>query len=801
MIRAADDVVHLPRNADPRVPPHNLDAEAAALGSMMLSAEATADVVEILHGDDFYRSANGRIFDALRELYARGEPIDQLSAVEALRRKGILDDVGGPLYIRDLADQVPTPASAAHYARIVAQAALLRRLIGAAADVMDLAFGATEDPDSVADAAEQRIYEVARRDDREEVASLRELIDTAMIELEQIQHREAAYTGLPTGFRDLDELTSGLQPGNLVIVAARPGIGKSSLAINIAHNVAVSGQSVAVFSLEMSRHEVGMRMLCSAARVPWDRIRAKRVGPDDWVRVVQAAETLHDAPLSIVDSGNVNIVDIRAKARRMRTSKQGLALIIVDYLQLMTSAAVRRPDNRQQEVAEISRSLKLLAKELSIPVLALSQLNRNPETRADKRPQLSDLRECVPGDTFVHLASGLRVPIRDLVGHAPMVLAMAPGGRIIEAKSDRVWAVGTRPVFEIRLDSGRTLRCTGEHRLFGADGWVRVRELVEGDSLAVARRLPEPAEPVTWEDERVASVGGRRRLSRLPSEVFRLPDRQVALLLRHLWGVGGRIDVEDGGAEAGPEISYTARTRELADDVAALLLRFGIVATIVPEGAVGRTSWTVRISGSIEQRWFVTEVGAIGSLAGPARRLAEELQAAIHDAGEEGLPTSVSTSVLHRMASRRISRDELTVLLGITRHPSFVPSMSRWMLARYAEILDDEELRLWASSDLCWDRVAAVTPVGAEEVFDLTVPGPSSWVAGTGAFVSHNSGSLEQDSDVVAFIHRDDSDVEKKREAELILAKHRNGPTGSIKLNFEPALTQFRNAARGDVPA
>ncbi len=393
IVRTADDVLRLPRNGDHRVPPHNVEAEAAALGSMMLSAEAIADVVELLQAEDFYRSANGRIFEVLHELYARGEPVDQLSAVEALRRKGTLDDVGGPLYIRDLTDQVPTPASAAHYARIVAQAALLRRLIGAAADVMDMAYSAPEEPEAVADAAEQRIYDVARRDDRDEVATLRELIDGAMLELEQIQHREAAYTGLPTGFRDLDELTSGLQPGNLVIVAARPGIGKSSLAMNIAHNVAVAGGSVAVFSLEMSRHEVGMRMLCSAARVPWDRIRSKRVGPDDWVRVVQAAERLHDAPLSIVDSGNVNIVDVRAKARRMRSSKTGLALIIVDYLQLMTSAAIRRPDNRQQEVAEISRSLKLLAKELGIPVLALSQLNRNPETRADKRPQLSDLRE------------------------------------------------------------------------------------------------------------------------------------------------------------------------------------------------------------------------------------------------------------------------------------------------------------------------------------------------------------------------------------------------------------------------
>ena len=406
IVRTADDIVRLPRNGDHRVPPHNVEAEAAALGSMMLSAEAIADVVELLQAEDFYRSANGRIFEVLRELYARGEPVDQLSAVEALRRKGTLDDVGGPLYIRDLTDQVPTPASAAHYARIVAQAALLRRLIGAAADVMDMAYSAPEEPEAVADAAEQRIYDVARRDDRDEVATLRELIDGAMLELEQIQHREAAYTGLPTGFRDLDELTSGLQPGNLVIVAARPGIGKSSLAMNIAHNVSVAGGSVAVFSLEMSRHEVGMRMLCSAARVPWDRIRSKRVGPDDWVRVVQAAELLHDAPLSIVDSGNVNIVDVRAKARRMRSSKAGLALIIVDYLQLMSHH--RRVDNRQQEIAEISRSLKLLAKELKIPVIAVSQLNRDPERRQDKRPQLSDLREsgAIEQDsdvvTFIH---------------------------------------------------------------------------------------------------------------------------------------------------------------------------------------------------------------------------------------------------------------------------------------------------------------------------------------------------------------------------------------------------------------
>ena len=361
---------------------------------MMLSGDAISDVVEILEPDDFYRSANAKIFGILRTLFAHGEPVDVITSVDALRKAGILDEVGGPLYLRDLVDQVPTPAGAAHYAKIVADAALRRRLIGAAADIIDVSYAGEREADQIADSAEQRIYDVARREDKEETAVLRDLVDKAMLELESIQTRESAYTGLPTGFRDLDELTSGLQPGNLVIIAARPGIGKSSLAINVARNVSVdSQQPVAMFSLEMSRYEIGMRLLCAEARVPWDRIRSKRVGPNDWTSVVQAGERLHDAPLHIVDAGNVNIVDIRAKARRMRTGKTGLALIIVDYLQLMTSPLTRRQDNRQQEVAEISRSLKLLAKELAIPVVALSQLNRNPEARADKRPQLSDLRE------------------------------------------------------------------------------------------------------------------------------------------------------------------------------------------------------------------------------------------------------------------------------------------------------------------------------------------------------------------------------------------------------------------------
>jgi replicative DNA helicase len=389
--RTAEDVRRSAR-LDPRVPPQNTEAEESVLGSMMLSPEAIADAVEVLQPADFYRSANGRIFETLRSIYARGEPVDIVTAVESLKRASLLDDIGGPLYLRDLVDQVPTPAAAGHYAKIVYETALLRRLISASADIMEMAYAQPEDPQIVADQAEQRIYDVARRDDKDEVALLHDLVDSAMLDLEAIQNRESAFTGIPTGFRDLDALTSGLQPGNLIIIAARPGIGKSSLALNVADHVAVrERQSVALFSLEMSRSEIGMRLLCTKAGVSWDTIRNRRVSPTNWTSIVQAAELLHDAPMHVIDSGNVNIVDIRAKARRLRARQGGLSLIIVDYLQLMTHH--RRLDNRQQEVAEISRSLKLLAKEMSLPVIALSQLNRNPETRADKKPQLSDLRE------------------------------------------------------------------------------------------------------------------------------------------------------------------------------------------------------------------------------------------------------------------------------------------------------------------------------------------------------------------------------------------------------------------------
>ncbi|HEX2032294.1 MAG TPA: replicative DNA helicase [Actinomycetota bacterium] len=374
-----------------RVPPHNLEAEQSVLGAMMLSGEAIAQVTDQgLRSDDFYKSGHRQIFDALANLYARGEPVDAITAVEELRRRGTLDPAGGALYIHHLVETVGTPASAGHYGRIVSEHALLRRLISAASQVVQGAYDIPEDPDGFADLAEGLIYGVSRRHARDEIVALSELVHRSMEDLERL-HERTGLVGLATGFRDLDDLLQGLQRGNLVIVAARPGIGKSSLVTNVARNVAVGGGPVAMFSLEMSRMEIGMRVLCSEARVPQDRVRKNMVAAEDWGRIVEAAATLDRAPLYIVDSGNVTILDIRSKARKLAARSEGLALIIVDYLQLMASH--QRVESRQQEVAEISRSLKLLAKELDVPVIAVSQLNRDPERRTDKRPQLADLRE------------------------------------------------------------------------------------------------------------------------------------------------------------------------------------------------------------------------------------------------------------------------------------------------------------------------------------------------------------------------------------------------------------------------
>ncbi|HYZ46774.1 MAG TPA: replicative DNA helicase [Actinomycetota bacterium] len=374
-----------------RIPPHNLDAEQSVLGAMLESKEAIANVIEILQPEDFYKPAHTQVYEAILHLYGGGQPADAVTVAEELARRGQLETIGGRPYILGLLEAYPTASSAGRYARIIEEHALLRRLIEAGNFVQELGFSMPEDVEDAVDKAEEIVYAVGDRRLRDDVQPIHRLLVENMEAIEALYDRGEHVTGLAAGFPDLDELTAGFQPSNLIIVAARPSMGKSALMGDFALNAAVQHrQPVVIFSLEMSRHEMVQRFLASQAKVDSQRLRRGSLQEQDWTRLSAALGKLAEAPIFIDDSANVTLMEMRAKCRRLK-AKYGLGLILIDYLQLMQGP--RKSENRQQEVSEISRALKILARELEVPVVCASQLNRGVESRHDKRPLLGDLRE------------------------------------------------------------------------------------------------------------------------------------------------------------------------------------------------------------------------------------------------------------------------------------------------------------------------------------------------------------------------------------------------------------------------
>ncbi|WP_293850501.1 replicative DNA helicase [uncultured Brevibacterium sp.] len=375
-----------------RTPPQDLDAETSVLGSMMLSKDAIADVVEHLRGEDFYKPAHETIYDVILDLYASGEPADAVTVSNALSKSGDLARIGGAAYLHTLIQSVPTSANAIFYAEIVRELALLRRLVTAGTRIVQMGYDAQGDTDDLINRAQSEVYQVTERRTTEDYVRLSEALQPTIEEIERSGSHDGDTAGVPTGFYEFDELTNGLHPGQMIVIAARPGVGKSTLALDFARAAAIHHeQATVIFSLEMGRIELTTRLLSAESGIPLQKLRQGKLDDErDWTTLANTMGKINDAPLFIDDSPNMALTEIRAKCRRLK-QQHDLKMVVIDYLQLMTSG--KRVESRQQEVSEFSRSLKLLAKELEVPVIALSQLNRSAEQRNDKRPMVSDLRE------------------------------------------------------------------------------------------------------------------------------------------------------------------------------------------------------------------------------------------------------------------------------------------------------------------------------------------------------------------------------------------------------------------------
>jgi replicative DNA helicase len=375
-----------------KVPPQNLEAESSVLGGILLENDAINVVLEVLRPEDFYRESHRKIFRAMIELLDRNEPVDLITLSDFIKGRNELEAVGGTSYLASLADFVPTAANISYYARIVREKAILRSLIGAATEIATRGYEEQGNVEEFLDTAEKVIFDISEKKIKASFVSVGEMIKDTLKTVEKLYERKEMVTGVPTGYEDLDKLTAGLQPADLIIVAGRPGMGKTAFALNIATNAAYTGVGAAVFSLEMAKEQLVLRMLCSEAHVNSSKVRSGYLGERDFPQLAKAAGRLHEAPIYIDDTPAISVLELRAKARRLvRDRSKKIGLIVVDYLQLMRGMGAA--NNREQEISEISRSLKALAKELNVPVMALSQLNRRVEDRGDRRPMMSDLRE------------------------------------------------------------------------------------------------------------------------------------------------------------------------------------------------------------------------------------------------------------------------------------------------------------------------------------------------------------------------------------------------------------------------
>ena len=862
-----------------RTPPHDIAAEQCVLGGMLLSKDAISDVLEVIKGADYYRPAHQIVHEVILDLYGRGEPADAVTVAAELTRRGDIGRMGGAPYLHTLIASVPTAANAGYYAKIVRERAILRRLVEVGTRIVQLGYSGDGDADDLVDRAEAEVYGVTDRRVSEDYAPLSEIMPGALDEIEAIGSRGGSLTGVPTGFADLDALTNGLHAGQMVVIAARPAIGKSTLALDLARSAAIKHNlPTVIFSLEMSRNEITMRLLSAESRVSLHSMRTGQMGEEDWATLARRMSEVVDAPLYIDDSPNMSMMEIRAKCRRLK-QRQGLRLVIIDYLQLMSSP--KRVENRQQEVSEMSRSLKLLAKEIDVPVIALSQLNRGPEQRNDKKPLLSDLREsgCLTADTRILRAdTGAEVTLGELVisGERDVpVWSLDERLRLIPRTMTHAFPSGVKEVFQVRLRSGREVQATANHPFLTYEGWRALGELAVGARVGVPRHTPGPMglhslpddevimlahllgdgsfvrnQPIRYasiDEENLTAVtdaarhfgitavrddypaarcttlrlrspehlthgrrnpiaawldslglfGLRSHEKFVPAPIFSVPRLQVALFLRHLWATDGCVWWDAGAGQA--RIYYASTSRRLIDDVARLLLRFNVM-TRVKEIHKGdyRPCYNLLVYGAENQLRFLDEIGVHGGRNVMAETCRDMLRSKKSNTNLDTIPRDVWDRVRTALSEQQMTHRQFAAAIGTKFCGSTLwkHAPSRERLARVATVLGDADLEMVATNDVFWDEIAVVESLGEQPVYDATVPGTHNFVAD--GISLHNS--IEQDSDLVILLHREDAyerESPRAGEADLIVAKHRNGPTATVTVAFQGHYSRFVDMAPG----
>ncbi len=857
---------------DLKLPPQNIEAEKSVLGALMLDKNAVIKVADLIAAGDFYSNSHAKIFETILDLFEKNEPIDILSVTSRLKDRGLLTGIGGSGYLTELINSVPTASHIAHYAKIIRNKKVLRDLISASSEINEKVFENPEDSENLLDEIEQKIFSIAQQSQTKNFILIKDELKSAYERIEKMHHGEKGLRGVTTGFEGLDNYLSGFQKSDLIILGARPSLGKTTFALDIARAASSTGQAVAIFSLEMSREQIVDRLIAAEASVPLWRLRTGRLTDAIEFEMIQGAlDRLSRHPIYIDDTPSPNILQLRAMARRLQVECRNLSLIIIDYVQLIMPRT--HSENIVQQFTEISHSLKALARELNLPILAVSQLTRAVDQRDTKIPRLSDLREtgCLTADTLIYNPiNGNQISINELLNannaSEENILSISDNYQLIYQPIAKVFSSGKKEIFELKTRSGRKIKASANHPFKKLDEWKRLDELKIGDKIAVARRIPQPfniikenknkiillahligdgcylkRQPLhyTNSDEkclRIVSHAAKnafninakwikqknwwhlyltnngnnplihwlkelkiydQRSSEkiLPKFIFNLNNDDVALFIKHLWATDGTINF--GKSSNKWNISYSSNSRKLLEDLQFLLLRFSVISTIGVRKKKGyKDNLYLSIQSSLMQKTFIKEISIFGEKEILCQEALKELELIAPNPNLDVAPKEIWKIIKEEKNKINISWREFTARLGMQYCGStlFKRAPSRATLLKISEqcLENNKVIKDLAESEVYWDEILEIKPLGVEETYDISVNEPHNFLA-NGIFV-HNS--WEQDADIVLFIYRKDRDkinpsIEEINTAEIIIAKHRNGPIGSVQVKFDQEKVSF----------